>query len=67
MGPVLVKSRVGRIGEMGRLSVALSEDFCGGGFVFEFGVGFVDGDVGGGSGGESAVGVEGDAVGGDVF
>ncbi len=53
----MVKSRVGRIGEMGRLSVSLSEDLCGGGFVLELGVGFVDGDVCGGSGGEPAVGV----------
>jgi hypothetical protein len=45
------------------LAVTLAEDDGGFGFVAEFGVGFVDRDVGGVAGGETAVGVEIDLVG----
>src|SRR6476660_8125021 len=41
---------------------------CGGcDLVFELGIDFVEADVGGAAGGEAAVGVEGDAIGREIF
>src|SRR5437879_6624786 len=54
---------------MGRITLAVcrTELVGGGDLVFKLRIDFVEADVGGAAGGEAAVGIEGDAVGREVF